>query len=266
MRLRPTTVLALAAALPIAALANPPEVLRICYEIDDAFPFIGPTVEHGQPGKSLLVELIQSAAEQAELRIEFQRQPWKRCILQLQQGTSDAIFAAIWQPDRDAWGQFPGRDPQRKMPAERNYRLWQVDYPIIVRNGSALTWNGQQFSGITHGLSAPIGYVANARLGTLGVLAKGSYSAEIGLNMVAMQRLDGYVLERQIARTYISKLGLQAQLSLLPEPLLRADWHVPFSHQFYQKHPDLAQRFWQALAEQREAHRAELTERYLAPE
>lgn len=247
-----------------SAMAATPEVLRICYEIEDSLPFWAAVADQSAPGQGLLIDLIQSAAKQANLRLEFQRQPWKRCILQLEQGQSDGIFTAIWQPERDVWGQFPGRDAKNNVPVQRAYRLWQVDYPIIIRNGSSLSWNGAQFSGTKNGLSAPLGYVANQQLATLGVLAKPSYTADIALKLIALERLDGYVLERQIARHHIRKLNLEAQLGFLPKPLLKADWYLPLSHQFYRQHPETAQRFWQALGEQREARTAELTARYLS--
>ena len=257
-------LVALALLGPANALAADPEVLRICYEAEDSLPFWGPAGDHGTPGQGLVLDLIESAAKQAGLRLELQRRPWKRCILQLEQGLSDGIFAAIWQPERDVWGQFPGRDRQSNAPVQRSYRLWQVDYPIIVRQGSALNWDGQQFSGTTNGLSAPLGYIANQQLAALGVLAKPTYNAEIALKLIALGRLDGYVLERQIAHYHIAQQGLQAQLTLLPKPLFAADWYLPLSHQLYRQHPQVAQRFWQALSEQREAREAELSARYLS--
>ncbi len=257
-------LITLSLLMPATVLADAPQVLRICYETQDSLPFYAAVTEQSPARPGLLLELIQSAAKQANLALELQRQPWKRCILQLQQGQSDGIFAAIWQPERDSWGQFPGRDRQSNAPVQRHYRLWQVDYPIMARRGGTLGWDGKQFSGTRNGLSAPLGYVANQQLDALGVLAKPTYSAEIALKLVALGRLDGYVLERQIARNYIRTLGLQTQLVFLPKPLLSADWYLPLSHQFYRQHPEVAQRFWQALAEQREARGAELSSRYLS--
>ena len=258
--MRPSLLLALLLSLlPACALAEHP-LLRICYESDDAMPF-WTDAQQAKPG--LLVELIQAAAQQTDLRLAFQRQPWKRCVMQLQSGQSDGIFAAIWQADRDAWGQFPGRDPQRGLSVDRNYRLWQADYPIITRIDSSLQWDGEQFSGLQHGLSAPLGYIASQRLQELGVLASASLSAEKSLKLVALGRLDGYVIERQIGTTHIRELGLQSNLKTLPIPLLQADWYLPLSHRFTDQHPELAQRFWQALREQRHRQGAELSQRYL---
>ena len=244
--------------LPACAMAEHPR-LRICYETEDALPF---WTDAKQANPGVLIELIQSTAQQLDIPLEFQRQPWKRCVMQLQTGQSDGIFAAIWQADRDAWGQFPGRNPQRDLPVDRNYRLWQADYPIITRIGSPLQWDGQQFSGLQAGLSAPLGYIASQRLQAMGALNT-SQSAEKALKLVVLGRLDGYVVERQIGITHIRQLGLQSKLTMLPIPLFRADWYLPLSHQFTHRHPELARRFWQALGEQRQRQEAELSQRYL---
>lgn len=242
-------------------------LLRLCHEIEDLPPYINTSAANQhlpQPGP--LIELLELAARQAEVRLELQRRPWKRCIHQLELGQSDGIFVAMWQPERDAWGRFPGRDAKRDSPVDPHYRLWRVDYPIIARKDTALQWDGARFEGVSSGLSAPLGYVATQQLQRLGVLAGSTpQSQEKALRLVAAGRLDGFVLERRVALSLIERLGLADQLTLLPQPLIVDDWHLPLSHQFYQRQPQLAQRFWQAIAEQREAHTEEWRARYQLP-
>lgn len=241
-------------------------LLRLCHEIEDLPPYINTSAANQQlPQPGPIIELLELAARQAEVRLELQRRPWKRCIHQLEQGQSDGIFVAIWQPERDAWGRFPGRDPQQNSPVDPHYRLWRVDYPIIARKGSALRWDGTRFEGVSAGLSAPLGYVANQKLKQLGVLAGTPQTSEKALRLVASGRLDGFVLEHKIAQSLIERLGLADQLTLLPRPFLVDDWHLPLSHQLYQRQPLLTQRFWQAIAEQREVHAAQWRVRYQLP-
>ncbi len=258
MRLFSLTILFLT-LLPTCAFSKQ-LALRICYENEDSMPFWS---DAGQVRPGLVIELVRAAALQADLNLELQRRPWKRCIMQLQSGQSDGIFAAIWQADRDAWGQFPGRDPKRQQAVDRDYRLWQVDYPIITRTNSTLQWDGQQFSGLQHGLSAPLGYVASQLLESIGVLDKVNHAAEKALKLVALGRLDGYVIERHIGNAHIRNLELQSELTMLPIPLLQADWYLPLSHQFTRQHPQKAQQFWQALRDQRQHQEADLSRHYL---
>lgn len=241
-------------------------LLRLCHEIEDLPPYINTSAANQhlpQPGP--LIELLELAARQAEVRLELQRRPWKRCIHQLELGQSDGIFVAMWQPERDAWGRFPGRDAKQGSPVNPDYRLWRVDYPIIVRKDTPLQWDGTRFTGVSSGLSAPLGYVATQKLQKLGVLAGTPQTPEKALRLVAAGRLDGFVLERRVALSLIERLGLGGQLGLLPQPFIVDDWHLPLSHQFYQSHPQVAQRFWQAIAGQREAHAEEWRIRYQLP-
>lgn len=249
--------------LAIPACAENWPRLRLCYELGGLPPYTSPPdgAPLEQPG--LIIELIQQAAYQARLRLDLHQQPWKRCVHEVQRGTSDGLFIAVWQADRDAWGRYPGRDPQRQSPVDTNQRLWRVEYPIIVRTGSALQWDGQRFTGVQHGIGAPLGYATSQRLRELGVLSSESLAQAKALRLVAAGRLDGYVLEREIALALIDSLQLKGQLMFLPQPLLETNWYLPLSHQFYATHPELAEGLWQALSAQRERLGADLSRRYL---
>lgn len=237
--------------------------LRLCYELGGLPPYTRSPAETSTEAPGLIIELIQQAAYQAKLRVDLHQQPWKRCVHEVQQGGSDGLFIAVWQADRDLWGRYPGRNPQQQSTVDANRRLWRVQYPIIVRPGSTLRWDGQHFAGVRHGVGAPLGYATSQRLRELGVLASESLPQAAALKLVAAGRLDGYVLEREIALELIERLQLQEQLMFLPQPLLETDWYLPLSHQFYSAYPELAEDFWRALTAQREQIGADLTRRYL---
>lgn len=264
--LHPIWRLLLVSLLAMPAFAEERPMLRLCHEVEDLPPYII-TQTHDQlpPQPGLVLELIERAAEQAQVHLELHRQPWKRCIHAVQQGGNDGLFVVIWEAERDAWARFPGRDLQLQQPVDPRFRLWQVDYSIIVHKDTSLNWDGEKFSGVERGVGAPLGYVVRKRLETLGVLATTPPAADTALKLIALKRLDGFVIEREIGLNLIERLQLTGELRLLPLPLMQAEWYVPLSHQFYQRHPQVAERFWQALSEQREQLAAVLRRRYLNP-
>lgn len=248
--------------LPVSAAEWP--TIRLCYEATSLAPYTSAPAQ--TQGEGLVLDLLKAAALQAQVRLDLHQQPWKRCIHEMRQGSTDGIFVTVWQADRDVWGRFPGRDPEKQLPTDPLRALWPVEYVVIARSGGSLNWDGQHFSGVVNGVGAPLGYVTSQRLQALGVLASESMAPAKALRMVAAGRLDGYVLEHEIGLTLLRELQLDAQLELLPTPLLETEWYLPFSHQFYAAQPALAERFWKVLGEQRQQMAAELRQRYLASE
>lgn len=238
--------------------------LRLCYENQDLSPYTSAPVGASADHPGLILELIERAAYSARLQLVLHRQPWKRCIHEVRQGVSDGLFVAVWRADRDTWGRFPGRTPDGSAPVDPGRSLWPVEYRVIVRPDSPLQWDGRSFQGVRHGIGAPLGYAVGEYLQSLGVLANESLAPATALKLVAAGRLDGYVLESELGLALIAREGLQGRLAQLPLPLVRADWYLPLSHQFYAAHPERAERLWQAIGEQRQQRSAELRERYLS--
>ncbi len=253
-----SSVLGLSPAL--ADDAAGPSEMRFCYENQNYLPFVrhSPDRDVSEGKNGVLPDLVIRATQQLGIRAVFVRKPWKRCIVLLETGQVDGIFAAIWQPGRDKWGVFPKVDGKPDI----RYRIWQVDYRIYSYNGSSLTWDGQTFTGVLNGISAPLGYVAESRLRQLGVKSRSSYLPSEGLHLVAKQRLDAYVLESSVGDYLVNAEGLSSIVNVLPDPLFNADWYLPLSHQLVKRYPDISARFWQALADVRKTHGDTLKKQY----
>lgn len=237
------------------ASADSPAPLRLCYESSPFSPYLNGSQQVPARNPGLILEhLVMPAAREAGLELELHGLPTKRCILEVQQNRTDALLASIWQPEREQWGRFPG-EPGK---VDRRYRLWQAEFAIIVSPDSPLTWDGQRFQHMRHGLSAPLGFVIHKRLEQLGVLYPGSLSQESALRMIPQGRLDGFVIERLVALDLIGRSERPEQYRLLPQAFMRDDWYIPFSHGFHRQHPQRVERFWQALAERRERVEADL--------
>lgn len=234
--------------------------LTLCIEDADYMPFLNGSPGAKHPG--MLVELVELAANANHTDMTLISHPWKRCIDMLGKGQVDALAASIWLPERERWGAFPKHPAQPTAAPDRSLRLWQAEYPIFVSRQTTLSYDGQRFAGVRTGLSAPSGYVVWQRLKDAGVLNDAVLLPKVGLNLVALNRLDGYVVERDIGQHLLHDLGIEDKVTTLPVPFDQADWYLVFSHQFHNANTALAQNIWQSLGQLREQQGAALLQHY----
>lgn len=249
--------------LAVNAGADDKTTIKLCYENQEYRPYVVMLGLGDTPGENggMLAEMVADAAVQSGLTPRFVRYPWKRCIALFKQGEVDGVFAAIWQKKRDKWGRFPKNEDG--LP-DAESRLWRVEYSIFTYPGSAIRWDGEVITGMTMGLSAPLGYVASEKLARGGWRSKHHYLPEEGLRLTALKRLDGYVVERAIGEQVLARQALKESVVTLDQPFLEADWYLPLSHQWVEKNPELAHQFWKNLARVREQKGKALYDKYLA--
>ncbi|WP_150104354.1 substrate-binding periplasmic protein [Shewanella sediminis] len=256
-------VLSMGAAIgaPVAS-ASPDRPFRVCFEMQDNMPFIQGVPEDGVivlGEHGVLADLLILAAEQHGIELSFSFMPWKRCIQRLGQGKVDGIIAAIWSSERDSWGVFPKMGEA----VDNEMAIWFVDYLIYTKSGSGLNWDGSDFSGVRHGIAAPLGYIAYQKLSELGVLHEQNLSLTDGFALLALDRLDGYVVEESIGRRVIDDLQLTDKLVSLTTPFMRVHWFMPVSHQWYRAHSEFSLEFWLTLKGIRETQGEALLQHYL---
>lgn len=240
----------------------PDRPFRVCFEMQDNMPFIQGVPEDGMVilgEHGVIADLLILASERRGIELNFSFMPWKRCIQQLGQGKVDGIVAAIWSSDRDSWGVFPKVGAE----ADNEKAIWFVDYLIYTQLGSRLNWNGSHFSGIRHGIAAPLGYIAHKKLNELGVLHNQNLSLTDGFALLALGRLDGYVVEERIGRRVINDLQLGDKLVPISPPFMRVHWFMPVSHQWYKAHSEFSLEFWLTLSEIRKTQGEALLQHYL---
>ncbi|WP_028300604.1 substrate-binding periplasmic protein [Oceanospirillum beijerinckii] len=240
--------------------ADEVKVMRFCYENQDYRPYLikaeDNSIEQGQAG--MLTDLVIEASRSIGITPVFVHYPWKRCIALLEAGQVDGIYAAIWLKKRERWGAFPMLDGK----PDSRYLLWQVKYNIYSLKNSSLSWDGEQFTGLKTGIAAPLGYVAEEKLEALNVKVAHSYMPSEGMRLVALGRLDGYVVESAIGDHLVLSTQEAQYVRSLDKPFMLADWYLPLSHQWVARNPELSQRFWQALAKVRTELGQHLFQRY----
>lgn len=245
--------LAISLCLMFSFNAVAAERMILCYENQDYLPYLkslpvsDDRAEWVDAETGVLPDLVKKAADDLDIDVVFVNYPWLRCIDQLKHGKVDGIFPAIWTKARDSWGVFPKRDGMVYSP----YKLWHVRYLIYAQVHSRLAWDGESFTGVFSGVASPVGYITTQKLEQLGVLPAKNFLPEQGFKLAALGRIDGYVVEESVGTHLLEKLKLKRELKVLPTPFLMADWYLPLSSQWVEKHPGLAEKFWQAIEKHR---------------
>lgn len=241
-------------------LSAPSWAFTLCIEDIDYPPFTLSN-ERNEP-TGLLPEMVQLAVAENDDVITVLRYPWKRCIDKLRKGQVDALLAAIWSPERDAWGAFPKYPDQPLAAPNRRLRLWSEEYRVFVPLQGTLRYDGEHFTGLQTGIGAPPGYVVWQRLKDAGALNDSVLQPKAGLRLVALNRLDGYVAEYNIGLHQLQALGISEQVTLLPQVYHADDAYLVFSHQFQRAQPQLTQAIWQSLGKIRRQHGKRLLAKY----
>ena len=146
MNLLRTAIFLAAAASSSAAFAQP---LRVCVDVQSHLPFIDPR------GGGISGELIQQAAREAGFVLSFYSRPTTRCREEIRAGIADAFPTTPFTPALIPFMAFPmdgdKADPARAVLVARAM--------VYRRRGSAASWNGTRFSGLTGQVLVPFGSV-----------------------------------------------------------------------------------------------------------
>lgn len=222
-------------------LVHAQTTLTFCYQDQPLEPYYrtaGSQVPTENPGAT--IEHLQWLATQVpELTLKYVRYPWKRCLLELQRGRVDAVVANYY-PEREILGKFPitaqGIDQSRA--------FTEQDVCLLSKSAVALRWNGQSFA---DGPPIVFGYMPRVDL------RQHPIAAQVNHVPIDNQRQAIHLLQRnQIQLTTIlcaiagqptPKLDY-AELEVLTPSVAHLTGYLVFSHQFFEKNQQLANKLW----------------------
>ena len=213
--------------------------LKICYEDNNYPPYI---YREDNVGKGILVDIITAAAQDTGVSMELYSKPWKRCQQDVISGEAHALFAMIETDQRKKIFAFP---PENKL---SHWYLWLAQYPVFRAKGKPFI--AAQYQPQT-GIGAPFGYVVLDMLKAKNWLSPYQYEPKDGLKMVAMNKLDGYVVERQIGIHLLEVINHTKDVEVSQHLMLQSNWYLPFNKRFYESHPAVVEAMWRNIAVQR---------------
>lgn len=223
--------------------------VSICMENVAFEPLItdSETVDFTNPG--MAIDIALQAAKKVEIELTFIRRPWARCLSLVAKGKINGLLPSARTDTRMLTYQFP---------ANKNNYLVLSPYHIFYATNSkhsefykALTTahNKTKLTApeLNYGVTASYGYIANNLLADLGLLSNHYYTPDIGLKMVANNKLDGYVMMRSIGQGKLAQFALLDQVKATEQPLLSEKLYIVFNKEFYIGKSQLIDSFWQQL-------------------
>lgn len=209
-----------------------------------------------QPGYS--VELLRKMAEKRpEIKLEFVRMPWKRCLSALEKGKVMGIFNASYKTDRLRNGVYPTKNNR----PDSDLRIAVLSYSLYIQKNSSLNWDGQKFINLQGTIGGPLGYSIIDDLKSWGVETMETVSSRNGLQKLALGHIAGMAVQEFTGDFFLKQEEFKDLVKLTP-PLITKNYYLMISHQFYDEYTALSQKIWKTLGEVRETHVTELFNKY----
>lgn len=235
-------------------------LLTVAYEDKTQFPYYMGEGSAIPPRPGAAVELVRLLEwEIPELRVELRRYPWARCLSALENGEVDAIFNASFKPERMKLGAYPFRDGA----VDTSRRLTTMAYSLYSTRGNVMQWNGVSFDHPEGVIGTPRGYSIVGDLKALGVRIEEANTSLQNLKKLLSNRVDMVALQDVTGDFLLARHPVEFRaVKKIAPPLDNKPYYLMISHQFRDKHPQLAEDIWDAVARLREDKLDALMRRY----
>lgn len=249
-----------------AFASGPPRIdFKVAYEDKEQPPYyMGWTdaVPDANPG--VVVEMVRMLETKLpELRVHLVRAPWTRCLEGVRSNSYDATFNTSYTVDRLETGWYPTLDGTHRGEPDTSKRITVMTYFLYVPSGSRLDWDGSRFINLKGGIGAQLGYSIVRDLKKMNVdVHEVAAGARNILKMLQSGRFAGAVLQEVTAEGVLEGSAELSGIVKRKTPVVSKEYYLLLSHAFVEKHPLLARKIWQALAEIREEHFEILSAKY----
>ena len=186
------------------------------------------------------------------LRLELQVLPWRRCLLDAQEGRVDGVMAVSHNAERAQWLAYP----ERQGSVDPSFRVRMDRYHWYVRAGHSLRWDGKSLQGLGSGsVGAVAGYSVVGVLRQLGIkVDEQAGNTLASLRMLNLARLEAAALLVTEAEPLLqADMELSKSLRRLEPALLERPYFLGFGKAFKARNEVLVQRIWGELAAVRDS-------------
>ncbi|MES9932813.1 MAG: transporter substrate-binding domain-containing protein [Candidatus Sedimenticola sp. PURPLELP] len=212
-----------------------------------------------KPG--VYIDMLQLLEQKLDIKIVLKRYSYPRAIKYLKEGRIDGQFPWSFKQKRLQNGLFPMIDNQQ----DGSKRLMTFSYVIYKLKDSNLGWDGKAFTN----LDKPFGVQKDY---SIVEVLRNKYKAKVDdVTKHTYQNFDRLLAGRVAATVDVEEAAdvvlnsdkrYKNNIVKMSPPLVTKPYYLVLSHQFVEKHPELANKIWIAIEEIREKHFLRLIEKY----
>ncbi len=228
------------------------QTINLACQDTENFPFQtgnSLTIDWKKPGISM--EQMKLLEKKLDIRINFKRRPWKRCLYEMQHNEVDGVFNASYKTKRLIFGVYPTKNGK----VDPDKRSYSNSYHLFKLRSSPLKWDGKKFSNLKGSIGAPLGYSVVDDLKKMGINVHEKKNSIVNMRILNLGGLAG-VAELGLAgdaylRRYPDKFKEIMKIKL---PLSTKNYYLMLSYKFVKDHPKFSKTIWSAIEEIRKSN------------
>ncbi len=225
-------------------------VLKVAYEDKAQPPYYigeGSAIPKKTPGIS--IDIMKEVEKRIKnLKIEFVRYPWPRCLQNLKENKVDGIFNSSYTKERaETIGRYPTINGLRNGPVDSNKKIASISYYLYVNRDSKIMWDGNKILGLKGSVGAVIGYSIVDDLKKMGYKVEEAISTELNLKKLLANRIDVLALQEVTADSFIESNNTYSLVKKLEPAFESKDYYLMLSEKFIKNNPKLSKEIWDTI-------------------
>ena len=253
-------LLILAVWLISAAVSAAPACdISLAYTEHPSAPFLEGEGMNTPVRPGIAVEIVSMAAAQAGCNVHLSRLANLRVLRSVETGDIDGAILFSFDAERGKLMTYPMKADQ----PDATRRLATLSYFLYRRKGGSIGWDGTTLSNPENlPIGINTGFSIADLLNKFGVKLDEVQTTEQNLGKLHLGRIGAYAMQEHIADPVIRQMHLENEIEKIPVPLSTKNYYLTFSHKFYAAHPDIADKIWSIIAEQRDSLTKSLMQHY----
>ncbi len=235
-------------------------ILKIAYDSDVQFPYyMGQSTQVLKENPGAIVELLQLLETKIpNLKIEFVRYPWKRCLINLKTGLVDATFNSSFKEERLKLGRYPRINGELDV----SRRLTTISYYFYKKKSASFSWDGKSIVNTSLVVGAPLGFSIVSDLEKMKLKVMETHTTLSNLKRLQHGMVSLVALQQVTGDYFLSEFPMFKDLVKVNPPIKTKPYFLMLSHQFYKAQPQLSEKIWDTVEELREKKLNELMKKY----